>query len=196
MLILFAAAIVLTLAAVPAVAQDATPVVTVTPDVDVAAGDVVEVTVEGMPAEPTNDITISTCFVFPVTGPNDCHLADFGEFVIETTDGAGVGEYTLPDLADRCSDASDPCQIVVSHGIGASAAAGGAPIVYAAAETPETTTTVADTTTTTEAPAETTTTSVAPADDEGSSSTTWIIIAIVAIAVIAGAVVLFLRSRA
>jgi len=199
-LVLFAAAIALFTLVAPAFAQEAEPVVTVTPDEGVSAGDEVLVTVEGMPGDPVNSITISTCFTFPVAGPNDCHLADFGTYTIDVDgDGAGEGAYVMPDLADKCGpEAAAPCQIVVSHGIGASAVAGAAPITYAAAEVPETTTTVAPTTTQapdTTVPATTIAPTTTVAADDGGSNTGLIIVAILVIVGLAAGGIFWMRSR-
>ena len=156
------AAAIMMLVAVPAFGQEE-PTAEAEPNMDLEAGQEILVSTTGMPVPPTNDITISTCFVFPVAGPADCYLNDFGEYVIEVDEtGAGEGVYVMPDLADRCTDPANPCQIVVSHGIGPSSVAAGTPIMYAASEEPTTTTTAAPETTTTTAAPETTTTA-APA---------------------------------
>ena len=202
-----------------AIAREDGPVVTLSEDTDVLIGQEIDVTVEGMPGGST--VTISTCWVLPVTSPNDCDLTDFGEYDI-TVDGNGTGTdiYVLPaGPAPRCTEEGD-CFIVVSHGIGPQSIAGGAGIIYAAEQpeqstttVPETTTTVAETTTTvaettttveettttveetTTTEADTTTTTEDP-EEESDGISTGAIVVIVLLAVGAGLVGFFVaRNR-
>jgi hypothetical protein len=113
--------------------------------------------------------------VFPVRGPADCYVADFGLYLMEIQeDETGEAVYVAPPVADRCSDpdAEDPCLIVVSSGIGPQSTNGATPILYDPPADATTTTSSTSTTSTTTTVAETTTTTVvaAPADDDSSNT--------------------------
>ncbi len=173
----------LTLLATPVGAQTDIPVdVTVTPATEVNPGDELVVTAEGIPYPPDGDVFIATCWVFPVRGPADCYVADFGLYLMEIQeDETGEALYIAPPVAERCSDpdAEDPCLIVVSSGIGPQSTNGATPILYAAPDdtttTTSTTTTTTSTTTTTVPESTTTTVVAAPAEEESSNNVAIII---------------------
>lgn len=158
----------------PVAAQTDIPVdVTVTPATGVNPGDELVVTASGIPFPPDGDVFIATCWVFPVRGPADCYVADFGLYLMEIQeDETGEALYVAPPVADRCSDpdTEDPCLIVVSSGIGPQSTNGATPILYDPPADATTTTTTAPTTTTTVAETTTTTVVAAPADDESSNT--------------------------
>lgn len=183
----------------PATAQTDIPVdVTVTPATGVNAGDELVVTASGIPFPPDGDVFIATCWVFPVRGPADCYVADFGLYLMEIQeDETGEALYVAPPVADRCSDpdTEDPCLIVVSSGIGPQSTNGATPILYDPPAEATTTTSSTSTTSTTTTVAETTTTTVvaAPADDE--SSNTLAIVVGVGLAVVLAAGLGFALGR-
>ena len=131
------------------------------------------VTVTGHGYESGATLTVVQCFRFPVTGPADCELSNYGQYTAEVgADGSASIDYAVNVVEGRC-DATTPCFIVVSDGIGPAAIAVGTEVTFAEG-TPATTTAP----TTTAAPA---TTTAAPAttavpveadtatDDEGDS---------------------------
>ena len=131
------------------------------------------VTVTGHGYESGATLTVVQCFRFPVTGPADCELSNYGQYTAEVgADGSASIDYAVNVVEGRC-DATTPCFIVVSDGIGPAANAVGIEVTFAEG-TPATTTAP----TTTAAPA---TTTAAPAttavpveadtatDDEGDS---------------------------
>ena len=142
---------------------------------DLAQDDVVTVTGHGY--EPGATLTVVQCFVFPATGPADCELSNYGQYTAEVgADGSASIDYVVNVVEGRC-DATTPCFIVVSDGIGPAANAVGTEVTFAGGA-PATTTTAAPTTTTaapTTTTAAPTTTTAAPAepdtatDDEGDS---------------------------
>ena len=131
------------------------------------------VTVTGHGYEPGATLTVVQCFKFPVTGPADCELSNYGQYTAEVgADGSASIDYAVNVVEGRC-DATTPCFIVVSDGIGPAANAVGTEVTFAEG-TPATTTaptTTAAPATTTAAPA----TTAAPVeadtatDDEGDS---------------------------
>ena len=138
------------------------------------------VTVTGHGYEPGATLIVVQCFKFPATGPADCELSNYGQYTAEVgADGSASIDYVVNVVEGRC-DATTPCFIVASDGIGPAANAvgveltfaEGAPVATAAA--PATTaaapvTTAAAPVTTAAAPA-TTAASVEPdtaTDDEG-----------------------------
>ena len=131
------------------------------------------VAVTGHGYEPGATLTVVQCFIFPVKGPADCELSNYGQYTAEVgADGSASIDYAVNVVEGRC-DATTPCFIVVSDGIGPAANAVGTEVTFAEG-TPATTTAP----TTTAAPA---TTTAAPAttavpveadtatDDEGDS---------------------------
>ncbi len=131
------------------------------------------VTVTGHGYESGATLTVVQCFRFPVAGPADCELSNYGQYTAEVgADGSASIDYAVNVVEGRC-DATTPCFIVVSDGIGPAANAVGTEVTFAEG-TPATTTAP----TTTAAPA---TTTAAPAttavpveadtatDDEGDS---------------------------
>ena len=128
---------------------------------DLAQDDVVTVTGHGY--EPGATLTVVQCFIFPATGPADCELSNYGQYTAEVgADGSASIDYVVNVVEGRC-DATTPCFIVVSDGIGPAANAVGTEVTFAGGA-PATTTTAAPTTTTA-APAEPDTAT----DDEGDS---------------------------
>ena len=131
------------------------------------------VTVTGHGYEPGATLTVVQCFKFPVAGPADCELSNYGQYTAEVgADGSASIDYAVNVVEGRC-DATTPCFIVVSDGIGPAANAVGTEVTFAEG-TPATTTaptTTAAPATTTAAPA----TTAAPVeadtatDDEGDS---------------------------
>ena len=132
------------------------------------------VTVTGHGYEPGATLTVVQCFRFPAKGPADCELSNYGQYVLKVgADGSASIDYAVNVVEGRC-DATTPCFIVVSDGIGAAANAVGIEVTFAEG-TPATTTAP----TTTAAPA---TTTAAPAttavpveadtatDDEGEAA--------------------------
>ena len=131
------------------------------------------VTVTGHGYEPGATLTVVQCFIFPAAGPADCELSNYGQYTAEVgADGSASIDYVVNVVEGRC-DATTPCFIVASDGIGPAANAvgveltfaEGAPVATAAAPV----TTAAAPVTTAAAPA-TTAASVEPdtaTDDEG-----------------------------
>ena len=117
------------------------------------------------------------CFRFPAKGPADCELSNYGQYVLKVgADGSATIDYAVNVVEGRC-DATTPCFIVISDGIGAAANAVGTEVTFAEGA-PATTTTAAPATTTA-APATTTAapaTTAAPVeadtatDDEGEAA--------------------------
>ena len=132
------------------------------------------VTVTGHGYESGATLTVVQCFRFPVAGPADCELSNYGQYTAEVgADGSASIDYAVNVVEGRC-DATTPCFIVVSDGIGAAAIAVGIEVTFAEG-TPATTTaptTTAAPATTTAAPA----TTAAPVeadtatDDEGEAA--------------------------
>ena len=126
-------------------------------------------TVTGHGYEPGATLTVVQCFKFPPTGPFDCELSNYGQYTAEVgADGSASIDYAVNVVEGRC-DATTPCFIVVSDGIGPAANAVGTEVTFAEG-TPATTTTAAPATTTaapatTAAPVEADTAT----DDEGDS---------------------------
>ena len=115
------------------------------------------VTVTGHGYEPGATLTVVQCFRFPATGPADCELSNYGQYVLKVgADGSASIDYAVNVVEGRC-DATTPCFIVVSDGIGASANAVGTEVTFAegAPETTTAPTTTAAPATTTAAPATT-----------------------------------------
>ncbi len=134
------------------------------------------VTVTGHGYEPGATLTVVQCFIFPAAGPFDCELSNYGQYTAEVgADGSASIDYAVNVVEGRC-DATTPCFIVASDGIGPAANAVGVEVTFAEGA-PATTTTAAPATTTA-APATTTAapaTTAAPVepdtatDDEGDS---------------------------
>jgi len=113
------------------------------------------VTVTGHGYEPGATLTVVQCFRFPAKGPADCELSNYGQYVLKVgADGSASIDYAVNVVEGRC-DATTPCFIVVSDGIGAAANAVGTEVTFAE---------VAPATTTTAAPAATTAAPAATAD--------------------------------
>ena len=127
------------------------------------------VTVTGHGYEPGATLTVVQCFIFPAAGPFDCELSNYGQYTAEVgADGSASIDYAVNVVEGRC-DATTPCFIVASDGIGPAANAVGVEVTFAEGA-PATTTTAAPATTTA-APA-TTAAPVEPdtaTDDEGDS---------------------------
>ena len=131
------------------------------------------VAVTGHGYEPGATLTVVQCFIFPAKGPADCELSNYGQYTAEVgADGSASIDYAVNVVEGRC-DATTPCFIVVSDGIGPAANAVGTEVTFAEGA-PATTTAP----TTTAAPATTTaapTTTAVPVeadtatDDEGDS---------------------------
>ena len=130
-------------------------------------------TVTGHGYEPGATLTVVQCFKFPATGPFDCELSNYGQYTAEVgADGSASIDYVVIVVEGRC-DATTPCFIVVSDGIGPAANAVGTEVTFAEGAPATTTapTTTAAPATTTAAPA----TTAAPVeadtatDDEGDS---------------------------
>lgn len=125
------------------------------------------VTVTGHGYEPGATLTVVQCFRFPAKGPADCELSNYGQYVIEVgADGSATIDYAVNVVEGRC-DATTPCFIVISDGIGAAANAVGTEVTFA--EVAPATTTTAAPATTTAAPA---TTTAAPATTTAAPATT------------------------
>ena len=143
------------------------------------------VAVTGHGYEPGATLTVVQCFIFPATGPADCELSNYGQYTAEVgADGSASIDYAVNVVEGRC-DATTPCFIVVSDGIGPAANAVGTEVTFAegapATTTAPTTTAAPATTTalpatTTAAPATTTappaTTTAAPATTTAAPATT------------------------
>ena len=116
------------------------------------------VTVTGHGYEPGATLTVVQCFKFPVTGPADCELSNYGQYTAEVgADGSASIDYAVNVVEGRC-DATTPCFIVVSDGIGPAANAVGTEVTFAEGAPATTTapTTTAAPAATTAAPATTT----------------------------------------
>ena len=129
------------------------------------------VTVTGHGYEPGATLTVVQCFIFPAKGPADCELSNYGQYTAEVgADGSASIDYAVNVVEGRC-DATTPCFIVVSDGIGPAANAVGTEVTFAEGA-PATTTAP----TTTAAPATTTappaTTTAAPATTTAAPATT------------------------
>ena len=128
------------------------------------------VTVTGHGYEPGATLTVVQCFRFPAKGPADCELSNYGQYVLKVgADGSASIDYAVNVVEGRC-DATTPCFIVISDGIGAAANAVGTEVTFAEGA-PATTTTAAPATTTaapatTAAPVEADTAT----DDEGEAA--------------------------
>jgi len=124
------------------------------------------VTVTGHGYEPGATLTVVQCFIFPAAGPADCELSNYGQYTAEVgADGSASIDYVVNVVEGRC-DATTPCFIVISDGIGPAANAVGTEVTFAEGA-PATTTTAAPATTTA-APA---TTTAAPATAADVSNT-------------------------
>ena len=124
------------------------------------------VTVTGHGYESGATLTVVQCFRFPVTGPADCELSNYGQYTAEVgADGSASIDYAVNVVEGRC-DATTPCFIVVSDGIGPAANAVGTEVTFAEGAPATTTapTTTAAPATTTAAPAATTAAPDATAD--------------------------------
>ena len=111
------------------------------------------VTVTGHGYEPGATLTVVQCFRFPAKGPADCELSNYGQYTAEVgADGSATIDYAVNVVEGRC-DATTPCFIVISDGIGAAANAVGTEVTFA--EVAPATTTTAAPATTTAAPATT-----------------------------------------
>jgi hypothetical protein len=105
------------------------------------------VTVTGHGYEPGATLTVVQCFKFPVAGPSDCELSNYGQYTAEVgADGSASIDYVVNVVEGRC-DATTPCFIVASDGIGAAANAVGIEVTFADGA-PAATTTAAPATTT------------------------------------------------
>jgi hypothetical protein len=125
------------------------------------------VTVTGHGYEPGATLTVVQCFRFPAKGPADCELSNYGQYVLKVgADGSASIDYAVNVVEGRC-DATTPCFIVISDGIGAAANAVGTEVTFA--EVAPATTTTAAPATTTAAPA---TTTAAPATTTAAPATT------------------------
>ena len=129
------------------------------------------VAVTGHGYEPGATLTVVQCFIFPAKGPADCELSNYGQYTAEVgADGSASIDYAVNVVEGRC-DATTPCFIVVSDGIGPAANAVGTEVTFAEGA-PATTTAP----TTTAAPATTTappaTTTAAPATTTAAPATT------------------------
>ena len=187
---------------------------TVSNDTDINDGDLI--TVELSNWNPDSTITVVTCWSFPIAGPGDCSLANYGMHTATVAaDGTATVEYPVK-LLDRCVS-GDQCYIVASDGIGPASNSAAVEITFAATEPPATTepptttttqpatTTTTQATTTTTAP--TTTTSPPPeppaaqpetpaSDDGGVLSGSVIVLLIIGgILLITLGVVIFVRRR-
>mgnify|MGYP000052892340 FL=1 len=90
------------------------------------------VTVSGHGYAPGSTLTVVQCYIFPATGPADCELSNYGQFVVEVgDDGSATVDYVVNVVDGRC-DSTTPCFIVISDGIGASANAIGTEVTFAA----------------------------------------------------------------
>lgn len=186
---------------------------TVSNDTDINNGDLI--TVELSNWNPDSTITVVTCWNFPIVGPGDCSLANYGQHTAKVAeDGTATVEYPVRVLPGRC-DSDIPCFIVASDGIGPSSNSAAVKVTFAATESPTTTelatTTTEPPTTTTQPPttttAPTTTTSppaaeppaaqpATPASDGGGMSVGLIVLLIiVGVSVITAGVVVFARRR-
>ena len=90
-----------------------------TPATDLADGDTVSVEIGGY--EAGDELTVVTCFVFPVVGPTDCDLSNYGDFTAVADDsGAATIDYTVTvgELDGGTCDADNPCFVVVGDAIG------------------------------------------------------------------------------
>ena len=130
-------------------------------------------TVTGHGYEPGATLTVVQCFKFPPTGPFDCELSNYGQYTAEVgADGSASTDYAVIVVEGRC-DATTPCFIVVSDGIGPAANAVGTEVTFAEGAPATTTapTTTAAPATTTAAPATTAVPVEADTatDDEGDS---------------------------
>ena len=130
-------------------------------------------TVTGHGYEPGATLTVLQCFKFPATGPFDCELSNYGQYTAEVgADGSASIDYAVNVVEGRC-DATTPCFIVVSDGIGPAANAVGTEVTFAEGAPATTTapTTTAAPATTTAAPATTAVPVEADTatDDEGDS---------------------------
>ena len=115
-------------------------------------------TVTGHGYEPGATLTVVQCFKFPPTGPFDCELSNYGQYTAEVgADGSASTDYAVIVVEGRC-DATTPCFIVVSDGIGPAANAVGTEVTFAEGAPATTTapTTTAAPAATTAAPAATT----------------------------------------
>lgn len=140
---------------------------TVSNDTDINDGDLI--TVELSNWNPDSTITVVTCWSFPIAGPGDCSLANYGMHTATVAaDGTATVEYPVK-LLDRCVSEGQ-CYIVASDGIGPASNSAAAAITFAATEPPATT--EPPTTTTTTQPATTTTTQAATTTTEPPTTTT------------------------
>ena len=143
---------------------------TVSNDTDINDGDLI--TVELSNWNPDSTITVVTCWNFPIAGPGDCSLANYGMHTATVAaDGTATVEYPVK-LLDRCAS-GEQCYIVASDGIGPASNSAAAAITFAATEAP--TTTAPPATTTTQAPTTTeppTTTTQATTTTEPPTTTT------------------------
>ncbi len=89
------------------------------------------VMVTGIGYAPGSTLTVVQCFTFPAAGPTDCELSNYGLHTAEVDDeGFGTVEYVVNVVDGKC-DASNPCFIVVSDGIGPSANGVGLEVTFA-----------------------------------------------------------------
>jgi len=115
------------------------------------------VTVTGHGYEPGATLTVVQCFIFPAAGPADCELSNYGQYTAEVgADGSASIDYVVNVVEGRC-DATTPCFIVASDGIGPAANAVAVEVTFAEGAPATTTapTTTAAPATTTAAPATT-----------------------------------------
>ncbi len=89
------------------------------------------VTVTGHGYEPGATLTVVQCFIFPAAGPADCELSNYGQYTAEVgADGSASIDYVVNVVEGRC-DATTPCFIVASDGIGPAANAVGTEVTFA-----------------------------------------------------------------
>ena len=99
---------------------------------DLVDGEIVTVSLTSF--LPGNTVNLVTCYVFPVLGPADCNLANYGQHSSDVaTDGTATIDYQV-DLIEGSCDQDNPCFIVAADGFGTDANYAAQPITFAAAE--------------------------------------------------------------
>lgn len=125
------------LAAFAGVASAQDPAVVVEPSESLTDGATVVVTISGFASGA--EVTLAQCVVWPLTGPNDCDLANYGDYVIVADEsGGGTSEFEVfvgTRDAITC-DAETPCYLVASEGIGPDAPAAVAELTFAGDDDP------------------------------------------------------------
>ncbi|WP_419918800.1 hypothetical protein [Candidatus Poriferisocius sp.] len=98
-------------------------------------GEVVTVTLTSW--LPGKTATIVTCFNYPVAGPTDCELSNYGQHTVDIDDdGTATYDYPVAVVPGRC-DETTQCFIVAGDGIGAEANSAAQLVSFAAASEPE-----------------------------------------------------------